>query len=309
MLSKRRGLGKGLSALIPSIDKQINDQTDSNEEYKEINIDEIKPAPSQARQLFDEDKLAELAASIKEHGVIQPLVLRPLPDGVGYELIAGERRWRACRLLGYKVVPAIIKQYEDLQASAVSLIENVQREALNPLEEALAYQQLIKTFGLTQEEVSGRVGKSRPFVANMVRLLDLPPEIKEMLNHGQINAGHARALLAIKNPKKQIDTALKIAKQQLNVRQAERIAHSLVKSEEIINEGKISEEKDVKRPYVLEVEDSLKNFFGTLVKLRETGNGKGKLEISYSNLAELQRIINVMMGRGNVSRETFPDEK
>lgn len=309
MLSKHRGLGKGLSALIPSIDKQIDEQADSNEVYKEINIDEIKPAPSQARKLFDENKLEELAASIKEHGVIQPLVLRPLPDGGGYELIAGERRWRACRLLGYKVVPAIIKQYEDLQASAVSLIENVQREALNPLEEALAYQQLIKNFGLTQEEVSGRVGKSRPFVANMVRLLDLPPEIKEMLTLGQINAGHARALLAIKNPKKQINTALKIVKQQLSVRQAEKIANSLVKSEEIISEGKINEEKAVKRPYVMEVEDSLKNYFGTLVKLREIDSGRGKLEISYNNLSELKRIINVMMGSENVSRETFSNEK
>ncbi|MCL6559575.1 MAG: ParB/RepB/Spo0J family partition protein, partial [Firmicutes bacterium] len=165
-MSKRRGLGKGLQALIPVKEEALA----GKEQLKELKINEIRPAPRNARKLFDQEKLAELASSIKEHGVIQPVVVRPLDDG-GYELIAGERRWRACKALGYDKIPAVVKEYKDLEATAVSLIENVQREDLNPLEEAMAYQKLMEDFGLTQEEVSLRVGKSRPFVANMVRLL------------------------------------------------------------------------------------------------------------------------------------------
>lgn len=298
-MSKRRGLGKGLEALIPSIESSIIGQKENQEEYKEISVEDIKPAPNQARQLFDQEKLAELAASIKEHGVIQPVVVRPL-KGDGYELIAGERRWRACQILGYKVIPAVIKKYKDLEAIAVSLIENVQRENLNPLEEASAYQQLIKKYGLTQEEVSGRVGKSRPFVANMVRLLDLPSEIKEMLADGQLNTGHARALLAIREPGKQLAVARKISKQQLSVRQAEKMTKN-------INETgkKDLNNRVVIKDFVQEIEAVLKNYFETTVKLKETDGGGGKLEINYRSKNELKRIIEMMLGKENVSRETF----
>jgi ParB family chromosome partitioning protein len=221
-LSKqRRGLGKGLQALI-----QATEESGGSDRLKEIDIDEITIAPHQPRQMFDPDKLAELASSIKEHGVIQPVVVRPLQSG-GYELIAGERRWRACKTLGYRKIPAVVKECRDLEASAVSLIENVQREDLNPLEEALAYHQLMDNYGLTQEEVSGRVGKSRSFVANMVRLLGLPNEIKDLLASGQLNAGHARALLAIQDGKKQVAAAGKIVRKNLNVRQAESMARAL----------------------------------------------------------------------------------
>lgn len=285
-MSKRRGLGKGLQALIPVAEEG----SAGKEQLKEIDIDEIRPAPRQARKLFDQEKLAELAASIKEHGVIQPVVVRPLAEG-GYELIAGERRWRACKTLGYTMVPAVIKEYQDLEATAVSLIENVQREDLNPLEEALAYHQLMEDFGLTQEEVSGRVGKSRPFVANMVRLLGLPGEIKEMLAQGQLNAGHARALLAIQDGKQQMAAAAKIARQQLSVRQAEKMAKSMAEKKEKNRETKISREQ-----YITMTEESLKNFLGTRVKIKEVRGGGGKLEIDFSNEADLKRILDIVVG-------------
>ncbi|OPY58837.1 MAG: putative chromosome-partitioning protein ParB [Pelotomaculum sp. PtaU1.Bin035] len=294
-MSKRRGLGKGLGALIPGLELSVTGQDQSgnekyNEIYKEINIEDIKPAPSQARQLFNQEKLDELAASIKEHGVIQPVLVRNVPDG-GYELIAGERRWRACKLLGYKVIPAVVKDCQDLEATAVALVENIQRENLNPLEEALAYNQLIDNYGLTQEEVSGRVGKSRPFVANMVRLLGLPVEIKEMLAEGQLNTGHARTLLSIQDKKKQLAVAGKIVKQQLSVRQVEKIVKNLTD-----DKGKEKNEIDFHKQYIQEIEEALGNYLGVGVRLREVESGGGKLEINYSSEEDLKRIIEMMLG-------------
>lgn len=285
-MSKRRGLGKGLQALIPGAGEGFP----GKDRLKEIDIEEIQPALRQARQLFDQEKLDELATSIREHGVIQPVVVRPLEVG-GYELIAGERRWRACKTLGYKTIPAVIKEYPDLEATAVSLIENVQREDLNPMEEATAYHQLMEDFGLTQEEVSGRVGKSRPFVANMVRMLGLPDEIKDLLVSGKINAGHARALLAIRDGKKQLAAAGRIARQQLSVRQAEKIAKGLADGDLRSKESKISRSQ-----YISNFEESLKNFFGTKVKIREDLGGGGKLEIDFSNEADLKRILDIVLG-------------
>lgn len=300
-MSKRRGLGKGLSAIIPGIEQNKYGIEQKKEVYKELNIEKIKPAQSQARQMFDEAKLVELAASIKEHGVIQPVVVRPLKEDE-YELIAGERRWRACLMLGQKSIPAVIKEYQDIDANAVSLIENVQREDLNPLEEAQAYKKLIENYGLTQEEVSGRVGKSRPFVANMVRLLNLPMEIKEMLAEGKLNAGHARALLSIQDNKKQLVAAKRIARQQLSVRQAEKISQALAKMKE---KGK--KDQEFYTNYVKEIEESLNRYLGTRVKLRRINGGGGKLEINYSNEEELKRIIEMFLSipTTNVSRETF----
>jgi ParB family chromosome partitioning protein len=286
-LSKqRRGLGKGLQALIQGAEESET----GNERLKEINIDEITTAPHQPRQLFDPDKLAELAASIKEHGVIQPVVVRPLQSG-GYELIAGERRWRACKTLGYRKIPAVVKEYRDMEASAVSLIENVQRENLNPLEEALAYHQLMDNYGLTQEEVSGRVGKSRSFVANMVRLLGLPNEIKDLLASGQLNAGHARALLAIQDGKKQVAAAGKIVRFNLNVRQAESMARSLAQKKDKQKRDESSRGKE--RTWV---EAELIDRLGTRVRLKEMAGGKGKLEIHFKGEQELQRIMELLLG-------------
>jgi ParB family chromosome partitioning protein len=285
-LSKqRRGLGKGLQALI-----QATEESGGSDRLKEIDIDEITIAPHQPRQMFDPDKLAELASSIKEHGVIQPVVVRPLQSG-GYELIAGERRWRACKTLGYRKIPAVVKECRDLEASAVSLIENVQREDLNPLEEALAYHQLMDNYGLTQEEVSGRVGKSRSFVANMVRLLGLPNEIKDLLASGQLNAGHARALLAIQDGKKQVAAAGKIVRKNLNVRQAESMARALSQKKD--KQKKRETFRDGDR---IEVEEKLKDRLGTRVRFKEKAGGKGILEIHYKGEQELQRILGLLLG-------------
>ena len=287
-MSKRRGLGKGLQALFPGADQM---GTGVAEQLKEIAIDQIRMAPRQPRQLFDLEKLAELAESIKELGVIQPVVVRPEAGG-GYELIAGERRWRACKNLGYKTIPAVVKEYQDLEATAVSLIENIQREDLNPLEEAVAYHQLMEDFQLTQEEVSGRVGKSRPFVANMVRLLGLTDEVKEMLASGQLSAGHARALLAIEDAKKQAVAAGKIVKQQLNVRQTESLAKSLTAekaSGEQISQPKVR--------LLVEEEEELQKYLKAPVKVKEDRNGGGKLEIAYGNPVELKRIVELITGR------------
>ena len=204
-------------------------------------------------------------------------------------MIAGERRWLACKILGYKKIPALVKEYKDLEATAVSLIENVQRENLNPLEEAQAYHQLIEEFGLTQEEVSEWVGKSRPFVANMVRLLDLPGEIKEMLACGRLNAGHARALLTIQDGQKQLAAAGKIARQQLSVRQAEEIARVLAEKK-----VKKNRKENPHNKFILETEESLIKYFGAKVKIKETGGGGGKLEIRFTNEADLKRIIDLL---------------
>ena len=286
-MSKRsRGLGKGLEALIPVMTEGVN----GKDMLKEINIEKIRTAPRQARKLFDQEKLDELAASIKEHGVIQPVVVRPLPDGY-YELIAGERRWRACKSLGYQSIPAVIKEYRDLEATAAALIENVQRENLNPLEEAAAYYQLMEDFDLTQEDVSSRVGKSRPFVANMVRLLGLPVEIKDMIVSGRISAGHARALLAINDSKKQLAAAFKIARQQLSVRQAEKIARGMIEEKEKSVENRIP-----RVHYLLKAEERLKKLIGTKVKVKELPDGRGKLEIDFSDERDLKRILDLLLG-------------
>lgn len=284
-MSKRRGLGKGLEALIPV----LVDDLKGKDILKEIDIETIRTAPRQARKLFDQEKLDELASSIKEHGVIQPVVVRPLTDGF-YELIAGERRWRACKSLGYQSIPAVIKEYRDLEATAAALIENVQREDLNPLEEAAAYRQLMEDFDLTQEDVSSRVGKSRPFVANMVRLLGLPVEIRDMITSGRISAGHARALLAINDSKKQLAAAFKIARQQLSVRQAEKIVRDMIEEKEKKAEGRI-----LRVHYLLKAEERLKKLIGSKVKVKELPGGRGKLEIDFSDEKDLKRILDLLL--------------
>ncbi len=285
-MNKRRGLGKGLQALIPSAGETAR----GKEGLLEIDIEEIRPAPSQARQLFDQEKLAGLADSIKEHGVIQPVLVRKLAAG-GYELIAGERRWRACKSLGHKTITALVKEYREVEAAAASLIENMQREDLNPLEEAAAYRQLMEDFGLTQEEVSARVGKSRPVIANTLRLLGLPEEIKELINSEKINAGHARALLAISDSKLQLAAAAKIAGQQLSVRQAERMAREAAAGEETVRRGS----KMIPGQNTLKAEERLNKYLKTRVRIKETRSGAGKLEIVFNGEEDLKRILALLI--------------
>ncbi len=284
-MSKRRGLGKGLLALIPD----TGGEGKGKSILKELEINKIKPSTRQARQMFDQEKMDELASSIKEYGMIQPVVVRSMGEG-DYELIAGERRWRACKTLGYKMIPAVIKECQDLEATASSLIENIQREDLNPLEEALAYKQLMEEFDLTQEDVSGRVGKSRPFVANMVRLLELPAEIQVMLASGKISAGHARPLLAIKDEGRQITAAGRIIKNKLSVRQAEQMVKT------IAGDREKSVLKKEYSPYALETEERLKTFLNAKVRVKEIKGGAGRLEIDFVNEEDLTRIIELVFG-------------
>ncbi len=288
-MSKRRGLGKGLLALIPDVDVEGQ----GKDRLKELEINEIRPSVRQARQIFDKEKLDELADSIKEHGMIQPVIVRSISGG-GYELIAGERRWRACKALGYNKIPAVIKECPDLEATASALIENIQREDLNPLEEALAYKQLMEEFDLTQEDVSGKVGKSRSFIANAVRLLDLPAEVQVMLASGKISAGHARALLAIKDDNKQMDAAANIVAKQLNVRQAEEIAREMIGGKEKEKKVKVLENQ-----YLARTEERLKIYFSAGVRVKEKQRGAGRLEIDFSDGEDLKRIVGLLLGEGS----------
>jgi len=252
LASKKRGLGRGLGALIPSDPENSN----YDGELKEIKVSQIIPNPSQPRMLIDTDKLQELMESIKEHGVVQPVVVRPV-KGEKYELIAGERRWRACKGLEKKFIPALVKSYNDFEASAIALIENIQRENLNALEEAQAYDKLMDEYGLTQEDISKKLGKSRPFIANMVRLLNLPEEIKDMVIDGSLTAGHARCLIVIKDRDKQMAAALKIVRGNLNVRQTEQMVKKMIEEK---NEDKVLKERD---PSIEFSEEEMGKILGT----------------------------------------------
>ncbi|KJS18166.1 MAG: hypothetical protein VR69_01735 [Peptococcaceae bacterium BRH_c4b] len=283
-MNNKRGLGKGLEALLPS----RNDEQ-SGIRLKEIKIPDVVPNSKQPRKLMDEDKLVELSESIREHGVVQPIVVRPIGGGK-YELIAGERRWRACLRLGLEKIPAIIREYDDLEATAVALIENIQRENLNPLEEAMAYKMLMEDFGLTQEDVSKRVGKSRPFVGNMVRLLTLPLDIKNMMVEGKISAGHARAMLAIEDKSRQLKMAGKIVEKQLNVRQTEKLVKALT-------EKKLARQR-IRKPYMLkDYEDQLFNVLAAKVQITSAPGGGGKIVIQYSGEDDLRWLVKVLTGQ------------
>ncbi len=274
----RRGLGKGLGALIPENEEELENS------ISEIKLTDIEPNDKQPRKEFDDEALADLAESIKEHGVVQPIIVRKL--GSGYQIIAGERRWRASRLAGKRTIPAIVKDCTNLEVMELALIENLQREDLNSIEEALAYKSLIEEYNMTQEEISKQIGKSRPAIANSMRLLQLPQQIKDMIAMGKISQGHARALLAIEGEKKQLEIAEKIIEQQLNVRQIEKLAKAEKK------------EKPEKKPdgYQLEIEqleERLKAALGTKVIIQHKKN-KGKIEIEYYSNEELDRIIELM---------------
>lgn len=281
-MSKKRGLGKGLEALIP-VYKGHNNNT-----LRNIPLTSIKPNPNQPRKNINEDKLAELAASIKEHGVIQPIVVRQLEDQE-YQLVAGERRWRACKTLSLETIPAVVAEYTDHVSTEVALIENLQREDLNPLEEATAYQSLINEFGLTQEEVAQRVGKSRSLVANMLRLLALPRDVLKLLSQGEISTGHARALLPLNDHYLQIKMVREIIKRQLSVRQTEDLVNKLL--------NKTKPETTTKNldPQLISLTDQLESVFGTKVQIKTNKQGKGKLEIEFYNQDDLARIMDIVL--------------
>lgn len=272
---KDRGLGKGLEALLSTAEPDSIQVT-------ELEIASIIPQGNQPRKLFAEESLQELASSIKEHGVLQPVLVRP--SGKYYEIVAGERRWRAAEMAGLAAIPALVKEMADIEAAEISLVENLQREDLSAIEEARAYKNLIGQYDYTQELVAARVGKSRAYVANTIRLLNLSPEIIEMIDRKQISPGHARALLAIRSGREQIAAANEIIKGGLSVRQVEE----KVKSKK---GGKLP--KSAKSPDLLDLEERLQKYFGTRAEINRQRKG-GKIEIVYYNEEDLDRILEII---------------
>lgn len=291
--AKNRGLGRGLDALFADQAPVYNpvredNQTETAEQGANaviyININDIKPNENQPRKTFTEEKLNELAASITEHGIIQPLVVRK--NKGSYEIVAGERRWRAARKAELKEVPCIIREFSDEENMLVAIIENMQREDLNPIEEAEGLNQMIKTYGLTQEEVSKSVSKSRPYITNALRLLKLPEEIKQFVMEGKLTTGHARALINVENKKLQAELCKRIIEEGLSVRKVEELAR---------NESKPKKKavKRVKSADTLHVESELKNIFGTKVSIEQKGK-KGTIQLEYYSTEELNRLIELL---------------
>ena len=284
-LAKQKGLGKGIDALFGDFSAPVEESSG----YKLLPIYKIEPNPDQPRQDFDPEELQSLAESITVHGLIQPLTVRQLDSGY-YQIIAGERRWRASRLAGLNEVPAVIMEADDRRAMELALIENLQRSDLNPVEEALGYQKLIGEFGLRQEDAAKQVGKSRSAVANALRLLALSDKILEMLRVGKLTAGHARAILTVKSPRKQEEAAQKIAALDLSVRQAELLCRNM--------EREITEELEQKRHlevnYIAECEKNLSKHLGRGVKI-VNGKRKGRFELEYYGQDDLQNLLDALM--------------
>ena len=284
VLASQKGLGKGLGAIFEGFDEA---PASEKSPYQMLPLHKVEPNPDQPRQDFDEEELQQLADSIAVHGVIQPLTVRQLPSGY-YQIIAGERRWRASRLAGLYEVPAVVMEADDKKATELALIENLQRQDLNPVEEALGYQTLMADYGMTQEETAKSVGKSRPAVANALRLLSLCPEVLEMLRAGKLTAGHARAVLTLNTPKKQISAAQKIAALGLSVRQAELLCKNM--SREPVEE----KVEPLKVDYVAECEKQLSKHLGRGVKI-VNGKRKGRFELEFYGQDDLQILLDALM--------------
>ncbi len=282
MALKKRGLGRGLDALLgPQSEKPPGNERQT---LKEVPLEWIKPGKYQPRKGFDEEGLAELAASIKSHGVMQPVVLRPIGDE-RYELIAGERRWRAAQIAGLDKIPATVREVDDESAIAMSLIENIQREDLNPWEEAVALARLIEEFDLTHQQVADAVGKNRTSISNALRLLNLSPVVIRLLVAGDIEMGHARAVLSL-DDERQEKAAREIASRQLSVRQAEALVRKLLDKHPEPPETQIESNTDV-----LRLEERLSEKLGQTVSIKHSARGKGKLTIGYNSLDELDGIL------------------
>lgn len=300
MAVKRNGLGKGLDSLIPNKNEKkpkTSAKTDETEKKEEevlksgeimVKINQVEPNRDQPRKDFDEDALVELADSIKQFGILQPLIVQKKKDY--YEIIAGERRWRAAKIAGVKEVPVIVKEFTDQEIVEISLIENIQRENLNPIEEAMAYKRLLEEFNLKQDEVAERVSKSRTAVTNSMRLLKLSPRVQQMIVDDMISTGHARALLAIDDEEQQYILANKIFDEKLSVRETEKLVKALK-----------NPKKEIKKPksehtFVYDnIEEQMKNIIGTKVSVNPKANGKGRIEIEYYSEEELERIYDLIM--------------
>lgn len=323
-MAKKTGLGRGLDALFadvapvdqeisvlervepkstnkgsktkkePSKDSQPADQTSSEDRIIYVDLNDIKPNSAQPRTKFDEDKLAELAGSINANGVIQPLIVRKSTNG--YELVAGERRWRASRIAGLSRVPCIVRDFDDKQNAIVAIIENMQREDLNPIEEAKGLKAMTEKYGFTQEQVSVSLGRSRTYIANSIRLLKLPDEIQEYVSSGQMSAAHGRTIINISDKKRQKEVADKIIRNDLSVRATEKLAEKV--KDEIKPERKRRKKAADKTDFststeIKAVESELKTHMGTKVNIRGDEN-KGRIEIEYYSLEELNRLIDLL---------------
>jgi ParB family transcriptional regulator, chromosome partitioning protein len=285
MATKKMGLGRGLGALIPE------PEPEASKSLLFCGIEEIRPNRFQPREHFEESKLRELADSIKEKGILEPLIVRRVSDG--YELVAGERRWRAAQKAGLREVPVLVKEMDDLEALEISLIENLQRDDLNPLEEAGAYKRLVEEFGISQEELGVRLGKDRTTVTNTLRLLKLPPEVKDQLLQNRISSGHARAILSLEAKERQKDLCNLIIEKGLSVREAEALAKRWAKPKGA--SGREKRRGDLESQ-LNTLGDSLRRCLGT--KVRVTSRGKrGKIEIEYYSFEDLERIVEAIVGK------------
>ena len=308
----KKGLGKGLGAIFgEDVVKESKEETEKKAKAKAeakaaeemddkgrilmLKLDLVQPNKEQPRKTFDEEKINELAESVKNYGVLQPLLVQK--KGSFYEIIAGERRWRAAKAAGLKEVPAVLKEYSKQEAMEISLIENVQRADLNPIEEALGYRQLIDEFGLTQEEIAVRVAKSRTAITNTMRLLKLDEQIQNMLVQGVITSGHARALLSLEDTQMQLKAAKEILDKKLSVRETERLVKRLQK--EASGEKKEEKKKDETLALIYQdLEDRMKSVMGTKVSIHNKDKNKGRIEIEYYSEAELERIVEMIESIG-----------
>ncbi|MBO5857028.1 MAG: ParB/RepB/Spo0J family partition protein [Clostridia bacterium] len=280
-MAKKKGLGKGLNELF--IDNSTEELSSSN--TVKLKLSEIEPNKNQPRKNFDEEALAELAHSIELHGVIQPLLVRPMIDG-SYQLVAGERRWRASRMAGLTEVPVLIKDFTDAEVAEVALVENLQREDLDPIEEALGYKELAERFDYTQEEISNLVGASRPAIANALRLLTLPEEIIKLVSSKELSAGHARALLTLEDDKAKIELAKFVIKEDISVRETERLARKQIKQ---VPTGKKTKKRN---PYYDEVELALSDVLQRKVRVTKSTK-KGAIEIEFFDDEDLKKLIKI----------------
>lgn len=306
MAVKRNGLGKGLDSLIPDksektpkkpVNIEVGKQDKTDEKIRGtgeilVKTNQVEPNRNQPRKDFDEDALLELSDSIKQFGILQPLLVQKKKDY--YEIIAGERRWRAAKLAGIKEIPVVIKTYTDQEIVEISLIENIQRENLNPIEEAMAYKRLLEEFSLKQDEVAERVSKSRTAVTNSMRLLKLSNRVQQMIVDDMITTGHARALLAIDDEEQQYLIANKIFDEKLSVRETEKLVKALK------NPKKVQKTEKIENTFIYDnLEEKMKNIMGTKVNVNQKANGKGRIEIEYYSEDELERIFDMIMSISN----------
>ncbi|KIY22897.1 MULTISPECIES: ParB/RepB/Spo0J family partition protein [Mesobacillus] len=275
-----RGLGKGLDAFF-------NMEAEREEKVQEISIKEIRPNPYQPRKVFDPAAIKELQLSIQEHGILQPIILRKTIKG--YEIVVGERRYRAAKEAGLETVPAVVRDLTEQQMMELAVLENLQREDLNPIEEGIAYQTLIEKLKLTQEELAKRLGKSRPHLANHIRLLSLPPKIQQLISEGKISMGHGRALLGLRKKDKLSVLVDKILKDGMNVRQLEQLIQDMNR----LVPRETKRKKETKDLFIKERETSLRERFGTTVSIKQSKN-KGKIEIEFFSKDDLERILELL---------------